>query len=58
MKKTIWRDLVFTSADVKLALIMFLKERDHPYPDGQHTTEEFSMDKDGASLRWSEIQDY
>lgn len=56
MKKTIHRRVEFTTDDIKQALLEFLRVRDQPAPNGEHTTEAFEVSTEGATLVWSEVQ--
>lgn len=57
MKKTITRDLVFTAAEVRDAILFMLRERDHPVPSESHTSFDFNISENGASLAWTETTD-
>ncbi len=55
MKKTIHRDLVFTAAEVKSAILAMLRAEDHPYPGLGVVDETFQLGEYGASLAWTEV---
>ncbi len=57
MEKVIHRKLSFSADEIKQALIMWLKDRDHPYPNGTESPSEFKLLQHGAEMSWQETSE-